>query len=477
MRTAGDVRRNGRVRRRIDDGESYRGMTTALAHGGHHLVLDGAPTAEVEVLPAPAELRLPRRHRFVRFSNLAVAAGETVGAGQVLATGPAEHEFPLVAPAGGLVAEVTDEVIVLTVRDATAWTGRAFEPLAWRQSSADALGRRIRDAGLWPTLYAAPDGEIPWRHAEDDRTPAFVVIGAARGEPHLADPALVLDGRAGALAEAADILRRVSGAARVVCAVATDLPPLDVPNVEFLRLETRAPHQNVLVQCDAVARGTHAWGIDVQDALAIRDAVVDGALPADRLITLAGGLVHRPKHLRVKVGTPLRDIIRDRLRSGRPRILSGGLLSGNVLDQTRDGVPPWTTGLNVIPEPQEREFLSFMRLGGDRDSYLALFLSSLTPHEPRTGHTGLRGERRACVNCTACQWVCPVDLIPSTLWKYCRHDMVDEAVALGVRRCVECGLCSYVCPSKIELVDTFRKAHADLRADAAEERALRAAEA
>lgn len=448
-------------------------MIPVRVSGGHRLILDGAPSADVEVVPPPDELRLPRRQRFVEFTEVHVQEGERVAAGQALARGPHECAFPLVAPVGGQVAQILDEVIVLRVDEPSAWRARAFPPLPWQNAAPDVLRDRIRDAGLWPTLYAAPDGDIPWRLADDARPPAFIVIGAVHGEPYLAHPAVVLEGSGDALVEAAHILQRMSGAARVIVACTPEVVLPTLPDMEEMRVPARAPNDNPLVLCDAVDRGAYAWGIDVQDALAVRDAVSDGFVPAERIIALAGGLVHQPKHLCVKVGTPLRDLTPGRLKPGMPRYLSGGMLSGERTSPDR-GVPPWARGVNVLPVPQEREFLSFLRPGADRDSYMGAFLSALWPSRPRTAHTAIRGERRACVNCTACQWVCPVGLIPSLLWKCAVHDMVDEAVALGLNRCVECGLCTYVCPSKIELAYAFNVAHTTLRAEAAEERALRA---
>lgn len=448
-------------------------MISVRIHGGHRLQLRGAPSLEVETLPAPGEVWLSRRHRFVEFTDARVVEGDRVTPGQVLAMGAQDMAFPLVAPVAGLVTRVTAELIALAVGDSSGWSARAFTPMAWQTASAADIGERIRAAGLWPTLYAAPDGEIPWRVDGDMRTPEFVVIGAAHGEPYLAHPTAALEGRVEALVDAAAILQRVSGARRVIVAATPDVILPTLPDVEEMRVPARAPNDNVLVLCDTVQRGAYAWGVDVQDALAMRDAVVDGRAETERVIALAGGLVHHPKHLRVKVGTPLRDITGGRLGAGTPRIICGGTLSGERAEPDRTGLPPGARGVNVLTEPQEREFLAFLRPGGDRDSYMGAFLSALFPGRPRDAHAGIRGERRTCVNCTACQWVCPVDLMPSILWKHTVNDMVDEAAALGLRRCVECGLCTYVCPSKLELSYAFREAHATLRAEAAEERALR----
>lgn len=446
--------------------------TTVSTRGGHTFVFAGAPSAEVETSPAPTQLWLPRRHRFVEFSELQVAEGDTVIAGQVLARGGEETDFPLLAPQAGQVTAIDEHVIGLRVSGGGNWAEPVFDKLAWRNAAAADIGARIRDAGLWPTLHVAPAGEIPWRYPEDDHTPEFIVVGAAKGEPFMPDPQLVLDGREAQLGEAIDILKKVSGAARAYLVLAPDTPAPALTDVEIVRIPNVAPNDHVLVHCDAIGRGATAWGVQLQDALAIRDAVVDGRLPTERLIALGGSLVREPKHLRVKVGTPLAELTRDRLADGEARVIHGGLLTGTNGDPARTGIAPWARAVNVIPVPQDREFLWFFKPGVDSDSYMGAFLSSLFPARPRTSHAGLRGERRFCVNCTACQWVCPVHLVPNILWKQVTHDLVDEAATMGLNRCVECGLCTYVCPSKIELAEAFVTAHATWRAERAEEREL-----
>ena len=452
-------------------------MTTVRGQGGHALVFDGTPTAEIETVASPTQAWVRRSHRFLDFTETLVEEGAMVTAGQPLARGGPEFDFPLIAPVAGQVTHITDAAIGLAVPAERDWSIPAFSPVAWQSADAATIGSRIRAAGLWPTLYVAPDSEIPWRYPDDDRTPQFIVIGAARGEPHVADPRLVLQGREQMLGEAAEILRRVSGAGRVYLACGLEVGVPRIAGVEVIHFPDSAPFDHPVVQCDAVQRGAHAWGVDVQDALAIRDAVATGRVSSERLIAFGGGLVREPKHLRVHVGTPLEEITAGRLTSGRPRIIHGGLLTGDQVTGVHEGLGAACRGVNAIPEPQEREFLTFLRLGDDRDSFLNAFLANLWPDRPRVAHTGLRGERRACVNCTACQWVCPVGLMPNLLWKYSTHDMVDEAVGMGLRRCVECGLCTYVCPSKIELNRTFREAHGQVRAEAAEERAAHRAEA
>jgi Na+-transporting NADH:ubiquinone oxidoreductase subunit A len=68
------------------------------------------------------------------------------------------------------------------------------------------------------------------------------------------------------------------------------------------------------------------------------------------------------------------------------------------------------------------------------------------------------GGLRACIQCGFCTRVCPVDILPQLAYKAVLAGEVEESLAHGLLDCVECGLCSFVCPSKIDLLQTLRRA-------------------
>jgi Na+-translocating ferredoxin:NAD+ oxidoreductase RnfC subunit len=82
--------------------------------------------------------------------------------------------------------------------------------------------------------------------------------------------------------------------------------------------------------------------------------------------------------------------------------------------------------------------------------------------------TALRGERRACISCNACEEVCPARIMPHLIHKYLYQGALDLAERARVDLCVECGLCSFVCPSKIELRQQFVDAKEQIRREAEE---------
>jgi Na+-transporting NADH:ubiquinone oxidoreductase subunit A len=177
-----------------------------------------------------------------------------------------------------------------------------------------------------------------------------------------------------------------------------------------------------------------------------------------RIVSLGGPSVVCAGHLKAMVGYPVREILGPRVRGEPLRVINGGVLTGRALPAEQMGLDAECEGLTVLPEHTAREFLGFMRPGGDRRSYSNCFASLL--HEPAAEAltSALRGERRACISCGFCEEVCPARIMPHLIHKYLYQDEIEEAESAGLSLCVRCGLCSFVCPSKIELRAEFEEA-------------------
>lgn len=63
-----------------------------------------------------------------------------------------------------------------------------------------------------------------------------------------------------------------------------------------------------------------------------------------------------------------------------------------------------------------------------------------------------------CINCSFCVEVCPHDLLPQELYKHIKTDQLDKTLNLNLDACIECRACDFVCPSKIPLVSYFKQA-------------------
>ncbi len=160
--------------------------------------------------------------------------------------------------------------------------------------------------------------------------------------------------------------------------------------------------------------------VSVDRVIHASEAVLFGKPMIEQYVTVSGEGVHTPKNLKVRIGTPLRDLI-DSCGgfTGKPgRIVLGTPLNGMAQFSLERPVLKDTHSLWVQPEGQV-----------------------------------VKEKYCACINCGDCVDVCPVRLMPNFLGKFCEFCKYEEAAHnYDLFTCIECGLCAYVCPSRRPMV-------------------------
>ena len=429
--------------------------------GGYDVCLAGRPSEEIETLPAPGVLHIPLRSRRFNFTELAVEEGAEVEAGQVLATDPANHSLPLLAPASGTVRLGAEGHV--TIEGAKAGAGGAAE---------GSERERLVALGAWRFASDAHTGELP----DPGGKPAAVVVSTERHEPYVASGAALLAGRVADFVRGLKSLAALSGMKKIHVAIPKKaggaLAELrdalrGDPRGEVIAIPSRYPHgePRLLARAAGLKKrpGSPVWAFDVAGILAIDDALSASRPSVHNVISLAGPGAISPRHVKALVGHPFNGIIGDDLARGPCRVVNGGAMSGMAVPLEERGLSVECSGLTLIPEHTEREMLGFMRPGFFRRSFSRCFLSSLRPAFPERLTTGVRGERRPCVSCGFCEDVCPAGIMPHLIHKYLYKDDIDGAEKMRIDLCLECGLCSYVCPAKLELRQQFVEAKEQIR--------------
>ena len=97
------------------------------------------------------------------------------------------------------------------------------------------------------------------------------------------------------------------------------------------------------------------------------------------------------------------------------------------------------------------------------DSYTRSTAAEYLPVLPKRLDSNVHGGERPCVQCNACDEVCPVGIYPFLIWKYVGVNRTEEAFRLRPYDCIGCGLCDYVCPSKIPVSASVKKAAEEYR--------------
>lgn len=156
---------------------------------------------------------------------------------------------------------------------------------------------------------------------------------------------------------------------------------------------------------------------NVGTCYAAYQAVKHGKPLIDRIVTVTGTAVKRPKNLLVRIGSPVIDVVNfcGGYVKQPKQIIFGGPMMG--IAQYSENVPTikGTSGIMVCKD-------------------------AVIP------------EQGPCVRCASCVDVCPMGLMPTEIYKFVNNKNYRKAEEYGVLDCIECGCCAYSCPSRIPLV-------------------------
>jgi Na+-transporting NADH:ubiquinone oxidoreductase subunit A len=459
-------------------------------HGGYIPKIAGRPASGVEKLRLPGALSISLVRNGLRYAAV-VQDGQHVRCGEALAEASiASGTLALPSPVTGIVRsgarngtdparlaiEVTDPVVRPDNSD-------KFEP---NRLAADAMRAHLAKGGVWPFFWSSRSRGIPAIVGEEP--PRAIVVNCILTEPFRARGKVVLRHEWEHIIEGIKFLPRLMqdyGRVEIVLTDARD-PVAQAMHrllagdawVRFHAIPLAYPAENPRILANALRRFDRGipkddslWVIDIQGVAALGAWLGEG-VPLNKRIVAVGGPAHpSPKHLCVRIGTPLKSLMHDIPAPERVQILRGGLLNGTPVDPMTDTVQYDDDAFFFLPKASEREFLAFLRPGFDRTSFSPCFASRITGAYDRHISTSLRGEHRPCIACGRCEEVCPARLMPQILHRLLYREAIDEAQAAGLPACVECGLCTYVCPSKIDMQKQFADAKAEILREQSESEA------
>ncbi len=162
---------------------------------------------------------------------------------------------------------------------------------------------------------------------------------------------------------------------------------------------------------------------NVGTAFSVYEAVLKNKPCFERIVTITGEGVKNPGNFRVRIGTPLSELIdaAGGMQEQTGKIVSGGPMMGKAIASADVPVTKGTSGVLLLNE--EHAF---------------------------------RQKTMPCIRCSRCAGVCPMGLEPYLLMSVVEKEIYDRAEKEKVMDCMECGSCSYTCPSNRPLLDHIR---------------------
>ena len=169
-------------------------------------------------------------------------------------------------------------------------------------------------------------------------------------------------------------------------------------------------------------------GVVVQNvgtAFSVYEAVALNKPLIERVVTVTGPGIEKPRNLMVRIGTLFSDVISQcggfKKDVNVTKVISGGPMMGVAQFSLDVPVIKGTSGILVLTDEFQYE-------------------AGINP----------------CIRCGKCVSACPMFLLPNELSIIGESQRPDLAEAARIMDCVECGTCAYVCPSSRPIVQFIR---------------------
>ena len=402
----------------------------------------------------PIEEALPPKRVFIPVSQhigapakIIVKIGDKVKIGQKLAEAGGFVSAPIHASVSGEVEDIRKvmtfngtevEAVIIANDHKDEWV-ELHPPANPEALTAKEMIDLIREAGIvgmggatFPTpvkLTVAPD-----KHFEK------LIINGAECEPYLtADHRLMVE-HAPEIIDAVKLIMNAFGVQETLIGVEQNKPDAIAAlkaaaegetHIRVQGLPVRYPQGGEkqliyaltkrVVPSGALPIETGCVVMNAGTAFAVDQALREGK-PLVQRVTTVGGLVNKPCNLWVRIGTPVRILLRS-AQGALPEarsLISGGPMMGTAFTDIAIPVTKGTSGI------------------------LALGKEAIDPEEG------------PCIRCGRCMRACPMNLQPIKMDHLIRARQFDEADRVGVMNCIECGACTFVCPAKRLLTQSFR---------------------
>lgn len=448
----------------------------------------GQPSNKLISLGIPSRVVIPLSQGFGATLEPNVKVGDRVSAGQIIAASDERVSSPIHSSVNGKVVEIRRvnyykrEVTMVTIE---AEKDQEYKKLEGSSKEWNTLPVKRIEELLYVSGVTSLDREgIPTHFKSSIIPPESVedlIIHGVGSEPYNISLDVLLSGKGVFnFVEGIKILKKIMPQAKVHIALNSDNKALIesvkklVSNIDKCYIYSLVPkypqgYDEVLVPTLLGKKFPYGYSaanigiviLNIQATLHVYEAVAEGKPLIERTIALCGPSFKENLHLKVRVGTPLDFVLKDRLKDIPSRIVFNSLLTGPKLKD-------WTLPINrvfshiiAVPEDTQRKLLAFTAAGLKSDSYSRSFLAGLA-NSKKLITTNVHGDQRPCVQCNYCLEVCPVRIIPSLLHRYAKVGIDETLMRYGIFNCIDCNLCSYVCPSKIPLANDIKEAKTKL---------------
>lgn len=397
--------------------------------------------------------------------TMSVQVGDSVKKGQVLFEDKKTAGVKYTSPACGKIIEINRgekrifQSVVIEVSGNDAVEFDKFEPSALSTLNRDQVVTNLVESGMWTAFRTRPYSKVP----AIDSKPNSIFVTAMDSNPLAADPEIIIKEELESFNDGLALVEKLTDGKVFVCTKANS--DVKVKTSSRIVNETfSGPHPSGnagthIHFLDPVSDKKQVWTIGYQDIIAIGKLFVSGELYVDRILSLAGPGIKKPRLIKSRLGASLNEITLGELSSDSVRVISGSVLGGRTSRGAVAYLGRYANQISVIEEQKERELMGWLSPGFNKFSVMNIYISKLFSGKFFNFTTTTNGSERAMVPVGAYEQVMPLDILPTQLLRSLIVGDTEQAQLLG---CLELdeedlALCTFVCPGKYEFGPILRE--------------------
>lgn len=372
--------------------------------------------------------------------TMMVNEGDTVKLGQILFEDKKNPGVVFTSPGAGVVKAINRgekrvlQSVVIELKGTEQESFDKYKEAELTKLDAEKIKANLLKSGLWTTLRARPYGKIP----SIESKPKSIFVTAMDTRPLAADPNIVIKERSADFTNGLAVLARLSEGKTYVCkAKGAEIPTGNDSSVDVA--EFSGPHPAGLPSThihfiDPVSADKFVWYVDYQAVMAIGALFTTGKLNVERVISLAGPTVKKPRLVRTRVGANIDDLVAGELADVENRVVSGSVLHGHHAKDWAAYLGCYHLQVSILQEGRAREFFGWIVPGKDKYSALDVYIKSRQDRKVNRKFsftTNRNGSNRAIVPVGVYETVMPMDILPTPLLKSLVVGDTDQAQLLG----------------------------------------------
>lgn len=426
---------------------------------GMELPISGEPEQVIAEGPAITQVAILGEDYIGMKPSMKVVEGQQVKCGDELFIDKKQPGVVFTSPAGGVVKAINrgakrkllSVVIEVSAENEAFKHFNKYDAAELSQLQRAQVVENLVESGLWTSFRTRPMSKIPALDAK----PAAIFVSVMDTNPLAADPMVVIKPNIDDFNHGLTVIKHLTDGELFVAHNNTEYELAQNPAATYRAFEGVHPAGNVGTHIHflkPVNQHRSVWHIGYQDVVAIGQLFTSGQLCPERVISLAGPLVRKPRLLRTRLGASIEQLVKNQIEEADERIISGSVFNGHIAVHHRAFLGKYHHQVSVLREGREKEFFGWIHLGREKFSVTNAFISHLNSKKKFDFTTTTGGSERAIMPLGGYEQVMPWDILPTQLLRALAVGDSDTAQRLG---CLEfdeedLALCTFVCPGKYE---------------------------